>query len=593
MIRVPSFNLRARLLVLALVVVGPTMGLILHEAAEDRRREATQLKHHSMQLAHLVAHEEEQMIQGTRQLLVLLGQVPVVRGDDPARCSAYLADLLKHYQRYLNLGIIGVDGEVRSSAVPQIEPLSLADREYFRQAFQTRDFFIGQYQVGRITGKPSLNLAYPILDARGQPQAIVFAALSLDWLGQHQIAFCRHVLPAATITTIDAAGVVLTRHPDRPETVGKLLPERNVRQAIGSQDPGMVQAPGPKGVTVYAFAKVPISIRPGNLAVILDVPRAVLFAEVNRARNRNLAALAICAGLILALGWASSQILVLQPLNALIRTARQIGTGDLSARVSLTPRFAEVGQLARALDQMAESLAKGESERKRAEQVLRELSGRFLRLQDEERRRIAQELHDSTAQKLAAAAMNLSRLKSPAAKLDTGGRAVLADAAGLVAQCSDEIRTMCYLLHPPMLEELGLADAVRDYADGFARRSGLRVDLEIEPDLGRLSKSSELALFRVVQESLGNVHRHSGSHTASIRLRAERSEARLEVADTGCGIPTEILHVLDGQAGGGQLGVGLAGMRERLRQLGGRMDINSSHTGTTIYARVPLTEDPA
>lgn len=236
--------------------------------------------------------------------------------------------------------------------------------------------------------------------------------------------------------------------------------------------------------------------------------------------------------------------------------------------------------------QAQEALQKSETD-------LHELSARLVNFQDEERRRLARDLHDSTAQKLAAAAMNLSRLKSLGVAFEAETQAIMADVAGLVAQCSQEIRTLGYLLHPPLLEALGLADALREYADGFAQRSGCRVDLEVAPDLPRLRRECELALFRVLQESLGNVHRHSGSRTASIRLWVESGEARLEVTDKGRGIPAPVLRTLDGRAGGGMLGVGIAGMRERLRQLGGRLEIRARHPGCSVRASVPLASQPA
>lgn len=227
----------------------------------------------------------------------------------------------------------------------------------------------------------------------------------------------------------------------------------------------------------------------------------------------------------------------------------------------------------------------------KSEEHLHQLSARLLKLQDDERRRLARELHDTTAQKLAAAAVNLSRLQPRAEALDARAQTVLTDTRTLVDQSAKEIRTLSYLLHPPVLETLGLADAVRDYADGFAQRSGLRVDLEIAPDFPKLSEDFELALFRVLQESLANVHRHSSSRTVSIRLFAQDRAVSVEVTDAGSGIPEEVLQALDGRTGGAKLGVGIAGMRERLRQLGGRLEIVSDRGGTTIRALLTLPAD--
>lgn len=228
------------------------------------------------------------------------------------------------------------------------------------------------------------------------------------------------------------------------------------------------------------------------------------------------------------------------------------------------------------------------TERKHAEEALHELSGQFLRVQDQERRRLARELHDSVAQMLAASAMSLSRLVEDGHWPDAKAREILTDTFKLVSQSAEEIRTMCHVLHPPLLEELGLAAAVRDFADGFARRSGLRVDLEIGSDLARLPKDFELALFRVLQESLSNIHRHSGSRTASITLLAAEGEVWLEVGDTGRGVPAETLLALAGEGRGGNVGIGLPGMRERLRQLGGKLEIESQPGHTVLRAVIPL-----
>src|SRR5882724_9003268 len=179
--------------------------------------------------------------------------------------------------------------------------------------------------------------------------------------------------------------------------------------------------------------------------------------------------------------------------------------------------------------------------RRRSEAAIRELSGRLLQLQDRERRRIALELHDSTAQTLAALAMNLALVKKSEAKLDPASRRALEAATALADQSSQEIRTLSYLLHPPLLEEMGLVSALRAYAKGFADRSRIALSCDLPKDLERLPREVETALFRVAQESLTNIHRHSGSRKAKIRLRRRRTHAELEIRDYGRGIPPEVL----------------------------------------------------
>jgi PAS domain S-box-containing protein len=226
------------------------------------------------------------------------------------------------------------------------------------------------------------------------------------------------------------------------------------------------------------------------------------------------------------------------------------------------------------------------TERKRAEDALRRLSRRLLRLQDEERRRIARELHDTIAQQLAAVAMYLSVIRRSAAALDAQGRQALEESLALVEECSRETRTFSYLLHPPLLDEAGLLSALRWYADGFGRRSGIQVNLEVPTPPGRLPREVETTLFRIVQESLTNVHRHSASARATILVARVDGEIRLEIRDEGHGIRPGALE--RGESGVASLGVGIAGMRERVKQLGGRLEIESSWQGTTVRAVLRL-----
>jgi PAS domain S-box-containing protein len=225
-------------------------------------------------------------------------------------------------------------------------------------------------------------------------------------------------------------------------------------------------------------------------------------------------------------------------------------------------------------------------ERKHAEEGLRRLTGRLLHAQDEERRRLARELHDSTAQSIAALGMNLGVVSESAGILDSRAQIALQESVALADQCIRELRTFSYLLHPPVLDERGLYSALACYVEGFAQRSGITVVLQVPEDLGRLPQEVELMLFRIVQESLTNIHRHSGSRTATIRLVRYPGEVLLKVQDQGSGIPGSI-NGGDGKLA--RLGVGIAGMRERVRQIGGHIRIHSRSGGTDVDVVVPLS----
>jgi PAS domain S-box-containing protein len=217
---------------------------------------------------------------------------------------------------------------------------------------------------------------------------------------------------------------------------------------------------------------------------------------------------------------------------------------------------------------------------------LRALANRLLHAQDEERRRIAQMLHETTAQDLAGLKMILAQLNRTADHLSDSQRGALTESMSLAEQAMTQIRTLSYLLHPPFLDEAGLLSALRWYAAGFAERSGIKVDLELPENLERLPLDTETALFRVVQESLTNIHRHAESGTARIRLRRDVEALVLEIEDRGHGIPKASLKRITSR--GGVSGVGVAGMSERIEQLGGSLELTSSEQGTSVRVWLPL-----
>jgi PAS domain S-box-containing protein len=226
------------------------------------------------------------------------------------------------------------------------------------------------------------------------------------------------------------------------------------------------------------------------------------------------------------------------------------------------------------------------TEIEQANDALRQLTHRLLQSQDEERRRIARELHDSTVQNLGALIAHLAFLRKRAGPLESQDEIRISESVSLCDQVIKEIRTLSYLLHPPLLDEVGLASALQWYVRGFSQRSGIQVEVAVVRDIGRLPSEVEMALFRVVQESLTNIHRHSGSARADIRLTKEGDQVLVQVKDRGRGMR------LESSADSGNtiqsIGVGILGMRERLRQLGGRLEIKSSYGGTTVTAIVPL-----
>jgi signal transduction histidine kinase len=305
------------------------------------------------------------------------------------------------------------------------------------------------------------------------------------------------------------------------------------------------------------------------------------------------------SALVVVLGILGARYLFMSPLHSLRIPDLAHDAGLLAFAVS-SALIIVIGEFVRrntaalktAQGQLEEKVQQRTAELNDANHNLSELSARLLRLQDEERRRIARELHDSVGQTLAALSMNLSAVGSEIERL-TKTAGLVADSATLVTDMSTDIRTISYLLHPPLLDEAGLSSALTWYVKGFSERSKIEIDLDIPEDFGRLPRDLETAVFRIVQECLTNIHRHADSRVAKIRIAQRDGHIRVEVKDQGKGIPvhkrTEIISSATGTPG-----VGIRGMRERLRQLGGTLELHSDGEGkgTLVAALLPVQAPP-
>jgi signal transduction histidine kinase len=268
-----------------------------------------------------------------------------------------------------------------------------------------------------------------------------------------------------------------------------------------------------------------------------------------------------------------------------------VAFGESNRRAASFRRLAEE-QLKAANDQLELRVDQRTAELQQKTKLLREqtetvkeLSAQLLKLRDEERRRIARELHDSVGQLLAAVRMNFSKVDREKGKLSPEAAKSVDENTELIKQAMTEVRTMSHLLHPPLLDEIGLESAIRWFVEGFAQRSNIQVDLTLALSAERLADDLELAMFRIVQECLTNIHRHSGSKTARVHLIQRDGYVHCEVSDEGKGIPPERQTDLTSS---GSTGVGLRGMRERVNQLGGTLQVHSNGKGTSVEANLPV-----
>ncbi len=262
----------------------------------------------------------------------------------------------------------------------------------------------------------------------------------------------------------------------------------------------------------------------------------------------------------------------------------------MEINTDITGRVKAEEELRRVVQDLERTVVSRTRDLEKRNDQLKELSGRLLRAQDDERRRVARELHDGIGQLLSAMNMNTTQLAAEGDKLSPAATRVIEENAALIEQATNDIRTMSHLLHPPLLDEIGLESALKWYVEGFGRRSKITIGLRLDGDMARLPRDAELCFFRIVQEALTNIHRHSGSSTAAIQLYTSGKEAVLEIQDSGRGIAgltqAELLE-------GSNSGVGLRGMLARMRQLGGNLQIKSDASGTLVSARIPLAEAAA
>ncbi len=362
-------SLQVRLSLLVVLTVIPALALDVYTAWEQRRMEKTQAQEIALRLARFIAAEQKQIVESTRQLLFTLAQLPEVRQTERGKCHAIFAGLLKQFPMYANLGIIAPDGNVRCNAMEVYTGADAFDRAYFQQTLETRDFSAGDYQIGRITGRPALNFGYPILSQTGSVQAVVFAVLDLGWL--NQLPAHMQLPPDTSLTLLDRNGVVLIRYPEK-RLVGQHLKEISLAKIILSQRrEGTMEALDFDDVPrLIAFAPMAGTTLKQSAIIVVGIPQKVAYAPVNKLFLQNLSGLGLAAVIALILAWLFAQFSILRPVNTLVDTTKWLAAGDLSSRTKFSHGAGELNQLARAFDEMAVSLEKRQAQAEHAEKAL-------------------------------------------------------------------------------------------------------------------------------------------------------------------------------------------------------------------------------
>ena len=373
--RLPGFfsRLRVRLLFLVFLAVLPILGLVLYTSIEQRTEAMAEAKASALRLVRMAASEQKQHIEAGRQLLITLAQLSEVRQGEARACELLFSNLLTVHRIYANFGLIGPDGQLVASGIPGRRAY-LGDRGYFQRARETLRFQIGDYQKGRISGKPTVNLAYPLRDSSGSFIGVVYAALDMNWLNQ---LIARADLPdRSTLTAIDRNGTVVLRYPDREAWAGKSAKHiQGIAKILASNKEDTVRKIElDDAKRVYAYTPLSRTEGIADAWVLVGIPAEAALAPVHRTLVANLIYLSFVTALAVAAAWFGGDFFILQKVHALVAATRRLAGGDLKARTQVADDRGELGELAHAFDEMAHSLEQRVAEREKARDQLKTLN---------------------------------------------------------------------------------------------------------------------------------------------------------------------------------------------------------------------------
>jgi len=602
---------RTRLLLLLALVLLPEMGLVVYSNLQQRQTEKEAARETAVALSRLAAAYHESYVKNTRQLLATLNELQFfVLSTNRAFCESNFVNLRRLLPDYLNFGLIETNGTLFCSAEPGKGPVNLKDRSYFQRVLQTRDFAMGDFQIGRLTGQPALNFGYPVMDEKGRLRRVIYASLKLSLLSQ---AMTRLALPVGgSVLVVDQNGTVLAREPEPEKWVGRSLSDVPVVRQMLQQKSGTMEMPGIDGASgLHAITPLGDG-RTANFFVSVGIPSAVSFAQANRVLVRNLLLFAATGLFVLLVARSYAFRYFLRPINSLALAARQVAEGNLTARVKLAEGTGELVQLGQAFDDMTERLQGRQRELAAANQKITTLN------QDLEKR-----VKERTSQleaangELEAFSYSVSHdLRAPLRHIrgfadflvKEAGPQLSSDAARYLGHIEDSARQMDDLIENLLsfsrmsraemhLTKVNLGDVVQEARKSFDEELARR---DVEWVIGTLpTVRADPALMRTVFTNLlGNALKYSrDSKPAKVEVTSQSfdSEHIVCVRDNGVGFDMQYAHKLFGvfqrlhdcsEFDG--TGIGLANVKRVILRHGGRVwgEGNEGH-GAAFYFTLP------
>lgn len=581
-------SFRVRLNLLVLLAVLPALGFILYSAAEQRNQAAAHARESTLRMVQLAAADHERLIEGTRQLLRVVARVPAVRSDS-VTCRAFMADMRKELSpRYTGFSVVEPNGDVHCASLEMLQPLNVADRLYFQLAVRNREFAVGEYTIGRITGERALGMADPLLDESGRLEKVIVAVLSLRWL--QEFAARAELPPEATLTLQDHDGTILVHHPDPGRWVGVPVPEAPLFRAMPtSPGEGVVELAGIDGVErLYAFRRLQGASTNGEVYLNIGISRAAAFYDVDRTLWRNLGLLGVVAVLGLIAAWIGGDVFFLRQVKALVQATERVEAGDLSTRTGLPPARGELGQLAYMFDRTAATLEERTAALQSAVKAREEVLGV-----------VAHDLRNS----LSGISLNAQVLEGSLPSTNPGRvrlRAIerLTSSMDLLIQDlldMSRIEAGRFQVQPMPVPPRELIAGVIDLLGINAAEKGLELESYVGSDLPEVRADPD-KILRVLSNLVGNAIKFTRpGGRISIRAGLKAGEVCIAVADTGLGISLEDqTQVFDrfwqpSKTASTGVGLGLAIARGIVEAHAGRIWVESElGKGSTFAFTLPL-----
>jgi len=577
-------TIRGRIELLIFLVLIPTLAQVVFNAFATRRRERAEVQLQASQITRLVTATHERLAETTDHLFSALVRIPAIAGDHSAECQTALASILEGADRFQNLGVASREGRVTCSARPVPRAVPLGDSVWFRAASGRRTLIVGGYELSSLAPGPT------VVFARGTASGnhIVFAALSLTWLSG--VIGEASLPPISSVTVLEESGTVLARYPDHARWVGRDVSSSPIVATALAHNNGVTEAAGiDQVVRLYGYRRASMTAG-SDFIVTVGIPLEVAYAATDRHLRVNLALLAATTVIILAA--ARYAMVLTRRIEGLLRAARRLSAGDLTARTEDTSTSDELGELARAFDTMAWALQGRTANMQQMTESLRGLAARLEAVREEERTRISREIHDELGQYLTGIRMDVDRLEEHVqrAELPDSDRrlikAKIQSARALVDATLDTARRISRQLRPSVLDVLGLRAGIEWQLEEFQARTAVSTELLADENLANVDEQSSLALFRILQEALTNVARHAQATSVTVRLAREDRTLMMEVMDNGRGFAHDERP--------SPRSLGLLGMRERAATFGGETVVTSQPgRGTTVYVRLPLNSGSA